>query len=279
MTNPSDRDTVLDRIRGSANELLDRISDAVRDRARELDEVLGDLARSYASPENLDRFQSTMATMTRLLYRMGFSVDPGARRLFEFMDWSERNYGRQRVLEGLRRYNPLLRPDFADLVRSASRSVVGGNSSTSVSDVRSELEEFRESAALDVLQFLAHLAEPEADGPPPGRDADELGDYVLESDIPDRFRELVARARDTGPAATAESTRSEVADDREETTGSLARRVRGAIQKRVGLDRQLQFLSAGFLFASQGFLTRTALESLPELVRRSNLDDEDVIDL
>jgi len=277
MADESDDDGWMETLRSRANDALRRVAGALRRQMTDVDAKLEELAPSLATRENLERFQSTMESLSRLVYGVGFSVDPDAQRLFEFMDWAERNYGRQLVLDGLERYNPLFRQSFAEVLLAARGAAVAGGPSGA--EFRESVETYRESATVDVLRFLAHLASREADGTPPGRDPDAIASYLRRSGVPERFHLLADRARgrtsDSRDEATSRRRPMDSADD--ETFGD---QVRALIRGSVGFDRHLQFVSIGFLFAAQGFLTRTALESLPEIVDRSNLDDSDnVVDI
>lgn len=277
MADESDDDGLMETLRARANDALQSVAGALRRQMTEVDAKLQELAPALATPENVERFQSTMETLSQLVYGVGFSVDPDAQRLFEFMDWAERHYGRQLVLEGLERYNPLFRQTFADVLLAARGAAVAGGASGA--DFRESVEAYRESATVDVLRFLAHLASREADGTPPGRDPDALASYLRRSGVPERFHSLADRARglDSDARRSVRAPRDAAEPDPDESIGD---QVRALIRGSVGFDRHLQFLSIGFLFASQGFLTRTALESLPEIVERSNLDDpDDVVDI
>jgi hypothetical protein len=156
-----------------------------------------------------------------------------------------------------------------------------------------------------VLRFLAALASVTLEQPPPRRGIDALVDYIEQSNIPERFKPLAEYAR-SGPGGASPPDSSSAQDrqtdrggsdddsDSDGWTGRLKDGVRALTRRGEdggalvdGLtpifDRHLRFLSISFLFAAQGFMTRSAIEELPDIVEQSKAaagdEDDDVIDI
>ena len=307
MADSSNDSGFLERLKTGARATLERAVGAAERELMNLEQRLQKLAPKLAEPENLDRLQKTMSGAARLVYGLGFSIDADARLLFQFLDWVEQEHGRRPVVEALGRHNPLLDEQFLDLLRFAGGTVSPDDRRRH--SAREHIENYRHSAQLEVLRFLASLAALEsADQPPVGETPEPFVDFIEQSDIPDRFKRLAhlahrpEREEPPTPKASPDAPGSESGEsaavgeaDSASSSGALGRlreRFDALVQRDAEasaladavaplFDDHLRFLSISFLFAAQGFMTRSAIEELPEIVRRSGVseDDDDVIDV
>jgi len=307
MTDSDEDKSLMGRLKSSVSSAVDRATGAAGQGLAQLEEQLEAMAPRLADPQNVDRLQKTMSGMAQMLYGLGFRLDRPARLLFELMDWVETNHGRQPVLQALSEHNPLLGPEFLDVIRYAAGGVSPDDQRRKMA--RQSIDAFRTKGRRQVLRFLAALAATTVQESPPRRDIDELVGYIEASNIPERFKPLAEYAR-SGPAGSSAPSSSsgtpgepahagqggsEEESESEGWTGRLKDSVRALTRRGEdagalvdGLtpifDRHLRFLSISFLFAAQGFMTRSAIEELPDIVEQSAAatgggEDDDVIDI
>lgn len=282
MASSSGDSTLLQRLREGAQTALKRAVQTADRRIAELERRIRILAPRLVSAENVEQVQETLSTVARVVYGLGFTVDDDARRLFDLFDWVEQHHGRQPVVQALGRHNPLLDEQFLELVEHV-RAMVSPTSDRPSPDP-GQIEAFRDHARHEVLELLAALAALEADEPPPNSGTDAtLAAYVRQSALPSRFDELVDRALgDQSESSASEQPSSSYGSARssiERGIDMLAERDAdfGALAEQMAplFDRHLRFLSTSFLFATQAFLTRSAIESLPELADQSGVQSPD----
>ena len=293
MADSSDESGWLQRITHRARATIDRAVDAATRQLTDVEHHLQSLAPRLLEADNVDQLQDALSLVAKAVYGLGFTIDDRARLLFELFDWIERRHGRRPIVHALGQHNPLLDEAFLAFVNE-----VGGVASPD--DRRREAAEraiasYREHGRRKVLRLLAHLAALESDRPPPSDR--ELADYVRDSPLPDRFDALVDIVAATPTDSSDETSSDDDATDTDETTasgwtddvkrgvGDLVKRdpsIRALIESAgPAFDPQMRFLTASLLFATQAFMTRSAIEALPEMAEQSGLqsDDDDVIDV
>ena len=288
MADSSDESGWLQRIKDGARSTIDRAVGAATRQLPDIERHLQSLAPRLLEADNVDQLQDALSLVAKAVYGLGFTIDDRARLLFELFDWIERRHGRRPIVHALGRHNPLLDEAFLTFVNQ-----VGGVASPD--DRRREAAEraiasYREHGRRQVLRLLAHLAALESDQPPPSSDR-ALADYVRNSPLPDRFDALVdivadtsADSSDDGGTDTDETPPSGWTEDVKRGVGDLVKRdpTIGALIESAGpaFDPQMRFLTASLLFATQAFMTRSAIEALPEMAEQSGLQsDDDVIDI
>jgi hypothetical protein len=290
MASSSNDSTLLQRIRDRAETALKRAVETADRRLTEVEQRLRTLGPRLVSAQNIEQVQQTLARFARVVYGLGFTADDDARRLFELFDWVEQQHGRQPVVRALGNHNPLLDEQFVELIDHV-RAIFSPTSDLPSPDP-GQIEAFRDHASRQVLELLATLAALESDEPPPDSGTDEaLASYVRDSPLPRRFDELVERAlgdqygpsadeRTQNPSPPSGSARSsiergiEMLAERDADFGALAE------QMAPLFDRHLRFLSTSFLFATQAFLTRSAIDALPDLAEQSGAQSpDDTIDV
>ena len=300
MSDSDDDKSLMGRLKSTVSSAVDRATGAAGQGLTQLEDQLQTLAPRLAEPQNVDRLQKTMSAMAQLLYGLGFGLDRPARLLFELMDWVERNHGRQPVVEALSEHNPLVGQEFLDVIRYAGGGVSPDEQRRKMA--RQSIDAFRTKGRRQMLRFLAALASVTVPQPPPRRGVDQLVSYIEESNIPERFKPLADYAR-SGPGGSSPPSSGSPTDSDESSesgadsggwTGRLKDRVRaltrtgedaGALVEGLTpiFDRHLRFLSISFLFAAQGFMTRSAIEELPDILEQSAAasgnDDDDIIDI
>ena len=293
MSDSSDKPGFLQRLKDGAEATLDRAVEMAGEQVRDLEARLTELAPKLADPHNVDRLQKTMSGAARLVYGLGFSLDANARLLFEFLDWVEGQHGRRPVVEALGTHNPLLDQEFIDFIQFAGGSVSPDSNRRDAA--HRHIEAYREKASREILLFLAQLASLESDQPPPEADRDSLVDYIRASGIPERFKRLAEVAHGPKEAEQPDDRSEPETESRGEDdgiSGGVRRGIDALAERDPGFgemieaiaplfDAHLKFLILSFLFAAQGFMTRSAIEELPEIVRQSGLDREndDIIDV
>lgn len=285
MASSSNDSTLLQQLRKGAETALRRAVQTADRRLAEMEQRIEALAPRLVSAENIDQVQETLSTVAQVVCSLGFKVDEDARRLFELFDWIEQRHGRQPVVRALGRHNPLLDEKFLELVEHV-RTMVSPASDLPSPDP-GQIETFRAHARREVLELLAALAALEAERPPPDSGTDAtLATYVRESALPSRFDGLVERALgdEFEPSATEQPSES----------SSTSRSARSSIEQGIEMlaerdadfralaenvaplfDRHLRFLSTSFLFATQAFLTRSAIEALPNIADQSGTQPPD----
>lgn len=292
MSDSSNDDGWLQRLRDGARATLDRAMGAANRRLDDLEQQLESLAPRLLEAENVDQLQRSLSTVARTLYGLGFRIDDQAKLLFELFDWVERRHGRRPIVEAIGNHNPMLDDAFLNVVHQFGG--VASPDDRRRKNAERAIETYREHGRREVLRLIAQLASLECDRSPPDA-PDDLADYIRESPLPDRFTPLVDLAseepRRRAGTAPEESDASTVADstwrdDVRRGIDALVARdasVQALVQSAApAFDRQMRFLTGSVLFATQAFVTRTAIEALPEMAEQSGIssdDDDDVIDV
>jgi hypothetical protein len=292
----SDNDSgLLGRLQGwasdAANTLQDRAREAIGEQIRrQVTERMEELSRRMAEPENVEALQASLRRFANLSYTLGFAFDPQARQLFEYLDWAEGRWGRQRVLIALQEHNPLTTDEFIEFFDQVLQN-------PAVEPDPDVVEAFETVGRRELLSLLVLLGYPEGqvdvwdetEGPPP---LDRLVEAFEMSDAPLRFQELGRRARGSSAEASAESTGGTDHASTDQHLGStmrqLVRRSNSAIGRTVSrmLDADVRFVTVSFVMAVQAYFTRLAIDTLPEVVaadRHQHPDpdegSEDVVDV
>jgi hypothetical protein len=286
---------LLGRLQGwasdAANTLQDRAREAIGEQIRrQITERMEELSRRMAEPENVEALQASLRRFANLSYTLGFAFDPQARQLFEYLDWAEGRWGRQRVLVALQEHNPLTTDEFIEFFDQVLQN-------PAVEPEADVVEAFETVGRRELLSLLVLLGYPEGEadvwdqteGPPP---LDRLVEAFEMSDAPLRFQELGRRARGKSNRAAAESngaTEHTSADDHlGSTMRQLVHRSSSAIGRTVSrmLDADVRFVTVSFVMAVQAYFTRLAIDTLPEVVAAERQDQpdpseesEDVVDV
>lgn len=295
----------LRKIAGRARREAGRAADALERRAREtfaetiqtqLRARVDEIGRQLADPDNIDALQHSLRRLANFTYGLGFSLDPNARQLSEFLDWAERRHGRSRVLHTLSRHNPLTTEEFVDLFETLLEAPA-----REVDPER--IDHFETVGRSRLLAMMAELSaapaadSDEAESAVSGRESnEELLEMIEAAALPERFRDLARQAaepgdrddRNTGPTETPEDgTRG---GDAPPAQSGLGGQVRALVARRdsplAGTVHRLmapgvQLVTLSFVTALQAYLTRTVIDSLPEMARRSRPpdSDEDIFDV
>ena len=280
----SDNDPgLLGRLKGwasdAAGHLQDRAREAVGEEIRRrVTERLEDVSQQMADPENIDALQASLRRFANLSYTLGFAFDPQARQLFDYLDWAEQRWGRQRVLVALQEHNPLTTDEFIEFFDQ----VLQHPTAEPDADV---VEAFETVGRRELLSLLVALGYPEdeasvweeTEGPP---SLDRLVEAYETSDAPLRFQDLGRRARgrrgDSPSNSPRDSTHRVAA---EAGLGSkmrqLVHRSDSAIGRTVSrmLDADVRFVTVSFVMAFQAYFTRLAIDTLPEVVAADHQTD------
>lgn len=294
---------LLSRLQGWASQTASSIQDRAREAVgeqirRRITRHMEELSERLAEPENVEALQSSLRRFANLSYTLGFAFDPQARQLFEFLDWAESRWGRQRVLLAIQEHNPLTTDEFIEFFDQVLQNPTAEPDPAVV-------EAFETVGRRELLSLLVLLGYPEGEatvwdeteGPPP---LDRLVEAFETSDAPFRFQELGRRARgtaSTGPPDSREATSHQqphrTQEQEESLLGSqmrqLVRRSESAIGQTVGrmLDADVRFVTVSFVMAVQAYFTRLAIDTLPEVVAKDRQtpddtersDDSDVVDV
>jgi hypothetical protein len=294
---------LLSRLQGWASQTASSIQDRAREAVgeqirRRITRHMEELSERLAEPENVEALQSSLRRFANLSYTLGFAFDPQARQLFEFLDWAESRWGRQRVLLAIQEHNPLTTDEFIEFFDQVLQNPTAEPDPAVV-------EAFETVGRRELLSLLVLLGYPEGEatvwdeteGPPP---LDRLVEAFETSDAPFRFQDLGRRARgsaSTGPPDSREAANRQQTHRTQEPDESLlgsqmrqlVRRSESAIGQTVSrmLDADVRFVTVSFVMAVQAYFTRLAIDTLPEVVANDRQtpddteqsDDSDVVDV
>lgn len=278
----------LGRLRHLARRSKHRLAHVVESGVADLGEAFRDqLLDLLSSPEQVERLQQALVTISGWAMVRGFRADPNAELLFDFVDWIEERHGRHQVALRLVQ-SPLLQdPAFVEALAHLTRSMTPfgetgfGDTDDDHQWSAKRLDAFKAKTGRRLLDLLVEFAALEASAPPPAGMTARI-EYFEEAPIPLRFTRLAAMTQGDKLLRRPAQKRS-----------ALARRVLAKMPSGIsdnslapfvpGVgDQTLHFLVFSTSFFLQTYLLRNLIEALPELAQdldNSLRDDDDIIDL
>ncbi len=244
---------------------------------------LEELVDWLTSESTIETLQLTLSKVANTAISMGFRIDPGAALLFEFASWLEEEYGREEVMPRILAHAPLEDGSLVTLLTRAMTNPPDASPDT------------RDHHVLGVRQrmllMLCSLAQLEEETPlPPGDDITSLHAYLERAILPEQFDLLADLALGDPDAFDTLQRRHHEAQEAKKRDASMSEKLklalldrvvpteepahsskpnatpRTALTQRGGRTPALTFLTTGYLLFLQTTLTRSMLESFPDLI-------------
>lgn len=234
------------------------------------------------SEENIHNLQGILARTAQLGMNLGFSSDPRARILFEFVDWMESEHGREHVAPRVFAHNPLVDGSLIDMLEATL------NPNHSPEHYATRIDTVRAKFML----MICSLAQLEDERPlPSSDDLQTLREHFESCIIPPQFHVLAGLG--AGDPSAFEHFEQRERDRRERESASKRRGIRQRVFDRLQRaasttpeeaedpttrssallrlttgkrDPATSFLVQSYLFFFQSYMTRAMVEQFPDMV-------------
>lgn len=245
---------------------------------------LEELVEWITSESNIDSLQSTLSKVANTAISMGFRIDPGAALLFEFASWLEEEHGKEAIIPRVLAHSPLEDGSLLGLLTRSLTSSPDASPHTQDTDVRRVRQH--------MLLMLCSLAQLDEETPLPEQDdIDSLHGYLSRAILPEQFDLLADLAIGNPEAFDTLQRRHHDTQHAKRDTASTRDRIKHALLDRIvpipngretpeahtpsessALVRSqartpaLTFLTTSYLLFLQTTLTRSMLESFPNMI-------------
>lgn len=249
---------------------------------------LQQMAEWLLQDHHVEGLQSALSKVANTAISLGFHVDPAAALLFEFSSWLEEDYGRQEVLPRIMANAHI---DDGVLIRLLTRSITD-NPDASPDTQDPDVLHVRQQ----MLLTLCSLAQLDEETPLPSHDdIHSLYTYLKDAVLPHQF-DLLPDLVMGYPEAFEQLQQEQIKKREKEAQQSRRAKLKNSIlnklnpqestqpttsQKSTSLTRSslrspaLNLLTSSYLLFIHTTITRTVLESFPDMIANLKQAEED----